>query len=107
MKIKKATQEEFGEHVGLSQAAVSKLVRKDIVDLSKGLHESSGDYCVYLRNELAWQILAEAGDGTKNRKAKLSAFRTRCKDLHAAYAVEELLDELQAQIKKIFDKEGF
>lgn len=47
--MRRLTQKAFGQHVGITQPAVAKLVAHSVIDLRRGLDQARLDYCANLR----------------------------------------------------------
>lgn len=84
----RATQGQLGAAVGISTPAVSDLVRRGVLDLSKGLDKSILDYCAHLREKAAGRSGGGEYDLTEERarlahhQANIAALDEKIKEKH-------------------------
>lgn len=84
----RATQGQLGAAVGISTPAVSDLVRRGVLDLSKGLEKSIIDYCAHLREKAAGRSGGGEYDLTEERarlahhQANIAALDEKIKEKH-------------------------
>ena len=84
--MSKVTQSVFANTIGVSVPAVSDMVKRGIVDLSKGLDRAIIDYCSHLREKAAGRSGGGEYDLTEERarlahhQANIAALDEKVKD---------------------------
>ena len=86
--MSRLTQNAFGATVGISAPAVSDLVKRNILDLRRGVDQSILDYCAHIREKAAGRSGAGDFDLTEERarlahhQANIAALDEKVKEKH-------------------------
>ena len=75
------TQREFGEVVGIAQSAVSDLIKRDVIDLSKGKDQAIRDYCAHIRKIAAGRGASDKTRAILNSEALPQSIQEWCSEV--------------------------